>query len=171
MMSECVITRMGTINTHARQVNRILLIPTAMGINNTMTKTSELNEKERRAERLVAARIRANVGGAKAASDKFGWNFNNYKAHESGRNGFGIADAKKYAKAYNVSITWLNFGIGTPENKFSETDDLKAEAIDLFDGMPPKLQEAVVLHMRTLASLNQPEASEEKQKKADPASE
>jgi len=165
-MSMCH-SKMGTINTHGRQDSLVLLIPTPMGINKTMTNSKEQIEKERRAERLVLARTRANVGGSKAASDKFGWNANNYKAHESGRNGFGIADARRYAKAYNVSVAWLNFGIGTPETGYSEDDELKAEAISLFDDLPPALQEAVVQNMRTLASLNQPQTSPVKHKKAD----
>ena len=167
MIAVCVITQMGTINTQARQANGILLIPPKMGINYTMTNNNEQREKERRAERLTLARVRANVGGTKAASDKYGWNVNNYKAHESGRNGFGIADAKKYAKAYNVSVTWLNFGIGSPEEIFSETDDLKVEAINLFDSMPSDLQAAVVQHMRSLSTLTHQRAEPEKHKKAD----
>lgn len=165
MISECVMTRMGTINTHIRQAKRILLIPKSMGINCTMTNNSEQREKERRAERLTLARVRANVGGTKAASVKFGWNANNYKAHESGRNGFGIADAKKYAKAYNVSVTWLNFGIGSIEETFTDTDELKVEAINLFDSLPAALQEAVVQNMRTLATLSTPKPDTEKQVK------
>ncbi len=50
--------------------------------------------------------------GPKAIVDRFGWNANVYKAHESGRNGFGIADAKKYAKAFKVNLNWLQFGTG-----------------------------------------------------------
>lgn len=167
MMAECVMARMGTINTHNRQAKRILLIPKQMGINYTMTNNSEQREKERRAERLTQARLRANVGGTKAASDKFGWNVNNYKAHESGRNGFGIADAKKYAKAYNVSVAWLNFGIGTLEDTFTENDDLKIEAINLFDGMSPALQETIVQQMRLLLNATQQVSDKEKQPKSD----
>ncbi|MBB2701758.1 UNVERIFIED_ORG: SOS-response transcriptional repressor LexA [Rhizobium esperanzae] len=58
------------------------------------------------------ARKNAGFAGPKAIVDRFGWNPNVYKAHESGRNGFGIADAKKYAKAFKVNLNWLQFGIG-----------------------------------------------------------
>lgn len=167
MINECVMSQVGTINTHARQGSSILLVPIRVGIKYTMTNNNEQHEKERRADRLVQARIKANVGGSKAASDKFGWNVNKYKAHESGRNGFGIADAKRYAKAYNVSVTWLNFGIGTPEEVYTEDEELKTEAIALFDNMPPALQEAVVQHMRSLASLTQSQAAPTKPAKAD----
>lgn len=167
MINACVMPQVGTINTHFSQVRSVLLVPTHMGIKSTMTNSTEQREKERRAERLVQARTKANVGGAKAVSDKFGWNVNKYKAHESGRNGFGIADAKRYAKAYNVSVAWLNFGVGSPEESYTDDEELKAEAISLFDNMPPALQEAVVQHMRTLASLSQSQAVPTKPAKAD----
>lgn len=86
-----------------------------------MLKAQEQFEKEERAKRLVQARKAAGFRGPKAIAERFpDWNMNNYKAHESGRNGFGIADAKRYAKAYNVNPKWLQFGIGKPDD---EDDD------------------------------------------------
>lgn len=82
------------------------------GILRKMLKDQEHFEKVARAARLVDARKAAGFSGPKAVVDRFGWNINNYKAHESGRNGFGIADAKKYAKAFTVNLNWLQFGIG-----------------------------------------------------------
>lgn len=81
-----------------------------------MRTSTEQFERDARAERLVEARRKAGFGGVKSASSQFGWNVNNYKAHESGRNGFGIVDAKKYAKAFDVSLNWLFFGTGQPED-------------------------------------------------------
>ncbi|CZT36159.1 S24 family peptidase [Rhizobium sp. 9140] len=81
-----------------------------------MEHNQEQFERTERAARLVEARKRAKIGGVKLTSAAFGWNVNNYKAHESGRNGFGITDAKKYAKAFKVSLNWLFFGTGTPED-------------------------------------------------------
>lgn len=81
-----------------------------------MIKEDEQFERSARAARLQQARKSAGFGGVKSASGKFKWNVNNYKAHESGRNGFGLVDAKKYAKAYKVSLQWLYFGIGAPED-------------------------------------------------------
>lgn len=81
-----------------------------------MTNREEQLEREKRAERLVEARRRANVGGVRKVSNTFGWKENNYKSHESGRNGFGIVDAKRYARAYKVSLQWLYFGTGLPED-------------------------------------------------------
>jgi SOS-response transcriptional repressor LexA len=79
-----------------------------------MLKDQEQFEREERAKRLVLARKNAGFSGPKAIVDRFGWNANNYKAHESGRNGFGIADAKKYANAFKVNLNWLQFGTGDP---------------------------------------------------------
>lgn len=80
----------------------------------------ERAEREARADRLVFARKRAKLGGPKEASDKFGWKVNTYKAHEAGRNGFGIADARQYADAFGVSLKWLNFGTGSPDDDDTE---------------------------------------------------
>lgn len=76
----------------------------------------EKREREERAARLLSARKAAGFPGPKAVADKFGWNINNYKAHESGRNGFGLSDAKNYARAFGVSLQWLNFGLGEPDD-------------------------------------------------------
>jgi SOS-response transcriptional repressor LexA len=92
-----------------------------------MPKKLERQEREERAERLVWSRKNAGFSGAVAACQKFKWNQNNYKAHEAGRNGFGIADAKKYAQAFGVSLNWLNFGVGKPED-----DDIE-EGRDIID--------------------------------------
>lgn len=79
-----------------------------------MLKEQEQFEREERAKRLVLARKNAGFTGPKPLIERFGWNANNYKAHESGRNGFGIADAKKYANAFKVNLNWLQFGTGDP---------------------------------------------------------
>lgn len=92
-----------------------------------MLDPTERHEREARAARLVAARKRADLGGPRRLAQQFGWDENKYKAHESGRNGFGLVDAKAYAEAFNVSLPWLNFGIGSPEDPF--TDDA-AQAAD-----------------------------------------
>jgi SOS-response transcriptional repressor LexA len=81
-----------------------------------MLKADEIFEKKQRAERLEQARRSAGFRGPKAVADRFGWNVNNYKAHEGGRNGFGIADAKNYAKAFGVNLKWLQFGVGNPDD-------------------------------------------------------
>lgn len=77
-----------------------------------MLKDTEKHEREERAARLVQARKAANHTSAVAAAKAFGWNENRYKAHEAGRNGFGIADARAYADAFHTTPEWLNFGDG-----------------------------------------------------------
>lgn len=80
-----------------------------------MLKDTEKREREERAARLVQARRDAGHTSAIAAARKFGWNENRYKAHEAGRNGFGIADARLYAQAFHTTPEWLNFGdVGAP---------------------------------------------------------
>lgn len=103
-----------------------------------------------RAARLVKARRAANIGGARRLSTKFGWNENTYKAHEAGRNGFGITDAKAYARAFNVALPWLYFNIGSMSDPFVDTSELQREVIDLFDALPPKLQAAQLESLRRL---------------------
>lgn len=84
------------------------------------TKNTEIAERMERAERLKQARINSGLGGYRALARRFGWNENTYKAHEKGQNGFGIADAKKYADAFAVSANWLQFGEGTMSEASSE---------------------------------------------------
>lgn len=87
-----------------------------------MTISTERQEREDRAARLKLARQKAGLGGPTLLADRFDWNVNNYKAHEAGRNGFGLADAKAYAKAFGVSLQWLNFGIGSQDDEYTEAD-------------------------------------------------
>jgi len=82
-----------------------------------MSEYSKMTERQLRAERLKQARLASGHGGVKAVSKKFGWNVNRYKAHDSGQNGFGLEDARAYAKAFGVSLQWLYAGIGVPEDK------------------------------------------------------
>ncbi|MCV9960779.1 transcriptional regulator [Pararhizobium sp. BT-229] len=88
-----------------------------------MLKLDETFEKEERAKRLVQARKAAGFSGPKAIAERFpDWNINSFKAHEAGRNGFGIADAKRYARAFKVNLQWLQFGLGSPDD---DDGDLK----------------------------------------------
>jgi len=83
-----------------------------------MTDYDKIRERGERGERLKLARLRANTGGVKATADKFGWDRNAYKAHDSGRNGFDPATAIKYAKAFGVSANWLMFGTGSIDDDY-----------------------------------------------------
>lgn len=76
---------------------------------------SERREREERASRLRQARAEAGFRSSAAAAKRFGWNENTYKAHERNQNGFGLADARKYALAFGKQLGWLNFAIGDDE--------------------------------------------------------
>lgn len=83
---------------------------------------SPLSDQEKairaqRADRLVEARKRAGFRGVKSASYANGFNVNSYKAHESGQNGFSDTTAKEYAEAYGVSLNWLWWGEGNPDDQ------------------------------------------------------
>lgn len=84
-----------------------------------MSKDVERREREERAKRLVWARKQAGFRGPRAVAERFGFNENNYKAHEAGRNGFSAAIGDMYADAFGVSRKWLYLNIGSPE----DTDD------------------------------------------------
>lgn len=77
-----------------------------------MPKIEEKFEREARAARLIWARKDAGFTGPTAVAAATGIPINNVKAHEAGRNGFGMADARKYAAAFKVSLRWLYFGEG-----------------------------------------------------------
>lgn len=77
-----------------------------------MADDIEKIEKEKRAKRLVTARRHAQFRGPTSVAKALGIKVDTYKAYESGRNGFGITDAKAFAKLFKVSLNWLNFGIG-----------------------------------------------------------
>lgn len=94
----------------------VLFAPLLMGIFYTMKNYIKHSEQQRRADRLKEARQRSGIGGARKVSEKFGWNENNYKAHEAGRNGFSPEQAEVYAKAFNVNASWLIFGHGAPDD-------------------------------------------------------
>ena len=75
-----------------------------------MSDGAEQKLREESAARLKAARRKAGYSSARSAARSLRFNENTYKAHESGRNGFGLADAKQYADAFRVSASWLLTG-------------------------------------------------------------
>lgn len=92
-----------------------------------MSKDQKRIEREARALRLVQARKDAGFTGPKDIDERLGWNVNNYKAHESARNGFDAVDGKRYAKAFKVSLRWLMLGEGDP----GDTSDDPIDVIDV----------------------------------------
>ena len=57
------------------------------------------------------------LNSIRAAAKFFGWDENLYKSHEQGlrqKDGFKVATAEKYARAFGVSVAWLMSGTGGP---------------------------------------------------------
>lgn len=79
-----------------------------------MASDVEKREREERAGRLVWARKEAGFKGPQQVAERFGFNVNNYKAHEQGRNGFSAAVGEQYADAFGVSREWLYLNLGSP---------------------------------------------------------
>ena len=63
-------------------------------------------------ERLKQAREGAQYNTAADAARAFGWNEVTYRAHDSGQNGFKLALARRYARAFSVNVEWLVSGMG-----------------------------------------------------------
>ena len=59
------------------------------------------------ADRLAEARRKAGFKEASDAIEAFGWKPSTYYGHENGARGFRFETAKKYARAYGVSVKWL----------------------------------------------------------------
>jgi transcriptional regulator with XRE-family HTH domain len=72
-----------------------------------MSKDTEL-----RAARLREARQAAGFENATEAAERFGWEVVTYRSHENGIRGLRPTVAKKYAKAYEISLSWLMTGEG-----------------------------------------------------------
>lgn len=71
-------------------------------------------EIQARSERLKQARESAGFGSARKAAIASGWNYETYRAHENGRNGFEIDIGRIYAEHYRVDVAWLMTGSGDP---------------------------------------------------------
>lgn len=92
-----------------------------------MKITDKRTERENRAARLKQARERADIGSYRKLANRFGWNENTYKSHEQGKSSFDQVDARKYAKAFGVSVQWLFMGIGMPD----DVDEYPTPTVDV----------------------------------------
>lgn len=68
---------------------------------------------ESKADRLRQARQDAGFRSATAAAAVLGIKVPTYTAHENGTRDFGDTEAARYARAFNVAVEWLVFGIPT----------------------------------------------------------
>lgn len=62
-------------------------------------------------ERLKAARVAAKYTSAAKAAEALGISPSTYRAHENGQNDYDVEDAKKYARKFNVSVSYLLEGV------------------------------------------------------------
>jgi hypothetical protein len=96
------------------------------------------SDAEQRAARLRDARLAAGFENATVAAERFGWPVITYRSHENGIRGLRPAIAKRYAKAYKVSLSWLMTGEGQMRGP-----GLDAEIMALPDGIGKPLIEAI----------------------------
>lgn len=68
-------------------------------------------------DRLRASRIAAGFGTAREAWERFGWNANSYRVHESSNKEPGRKTAIKYAQAFGADLLWLYTGQGKLNGK------------------------------------------------------
>lgn len=80
-----------------------MIYTSQMGADRTMNTPSE---------RLKTARRLRGLSSSRKAAERFGWNPNTYKAHEGGLNGYDPEQAAEYARAFQVSASWLLMGEG-----------------------------------------------------------
>ena len=85
-------------------------------------------------ERLRYAREQMGFATATEALERFGWTKSTYFGHENGSRGLTRHAAKRYAKAYKVSIDWLLTGVGAVRSPRLST------IIEDVEAMPPDLQ-------------------------------
>lgn len=68
-------------------------------------------------ERLQKARRDAGFETASDAARFHGWNENTYRSHENGERGLRLNVVDQYARAFNVSSSWLLVGEGTTDGE------------------------------------------------------
>lgn len=71
-------------------------------------------------DRLRKARLDAGFDQPIDAARFFGWNIHTYKSHENGIRGLKLHTARKYAKAFHTSASYLLTGDSPPEPKHKD---------------------------------------------------
>lgn len=111
---------------------------------------ADITRIDQQAARLRQARELRGFDTAKAAAERFGFNYNTYSQHERGQSGITRA-AKDYARAYRVREAWLITGEGSPDD-VDGSDELR-EIFSRVAAASPEVQAAVISYARfTLAS-------------------
>jgi hypothetical protein len=101
------------------------------------------------AERLRIARLRAGFATGKEAAEAMHFPVSTYLAHENGSRGYPAKKAYTYARKFKVREQWLLYGVGPGPG---ETDDPKAEVVDIIDRLPPLKRAEAIGYLRGLAS-------------------
>jgi phage repressor protein C with HTH and peptisase S24 domain len=91
-------------------------------------------------DRLRQARRQAGYRSAAAAAAALGAKTPTYTSHENGTRDFGDAEAARYARAFNVAVEWLVFGIedGKAETAGKRTAQSKSALADRLKGRDRK---------------------------------
>ena len=100
------------------------------------------------AERLRIARLRAGYSTGKEAAEALGFPVSTYLGHENGSRGYPAKKAFTYACKFKVREQWLLYGVGPGPG---ETDDPKAEVINIYDRLPPLKRAEVLGYLRALS--------------------
>ncbi len=89
-------------------------------------------------DRLRQARKAAGFETASAAAKHMGLPVSTYSAHENGQNDFSVAQAERYAIAFDVPVLWLLTGEGIgPAPEFSGSGpDLPEAIVDIVEQLP-----------------------------------
>lgn len=82
-------------------------------------------------KRLKQAREDAGFKSARGAAKKLGIKPSTYAAHENGQNDYDAEQAASYAKAFNVTASWLLFGEDEPND--SKAKEANALPLDVKD--------------------------------------
>lgn len=98
-------------------------------------------------ERLRIARLRAGFSTGKEAAEAMGFPVSTYLAHENGSRGYPAKKAESYARKFKVREQWLLYGIGPGPG---ETDDPKAEVVNIYDHLPPLKKAEALGYLRGL---------------------
>ncbi len=85
-------------------------------------------------DRLRTARVNAGFASTAKAIRRFGWVKSTTYCHENGLRGMTRHEARKYARAYGVSIDWLLTGEDTSRDMSSNS------LLAVFDMLTPERQ-------------------------------
>lgn len=97
-------------------------------------------------DRLRAARKKYFPDSASAAAKRHGWTVSTYLSHENGQTSeIPLKAARKYAKAFKVTASWLNHGE-------VETVIAKDQLEKLIKSIPPESQPEAIQYLEFLAT-------------------